>query len=570
VNRPPLRRLIALFSGLAVALAAIVVRLAVLQVSQGRAYQSYALGQRLQTVTIPASRGRIVDRSREAMAISVPSRDVYVNPRSVIDPAGTAAQLAPILGVRQRDLIPELTANTSFVYLARQVDLDTADRVEKLHLPGIAFLPSSRRAYPAGALAPQVLGFVGVDGVGLAGLELEYQGVLAGRPGELTQEVDPLGQPIVGGIHAQTRPVPGSDLVLTIDRDFQFQVQAALSEAVKANRAAGGTVIVMNPHTGGIYAMATYPWFDPNAFGNAKPSDWRAKAVTDVFEPGSVNKVITAAAAVQEHALPLDQRLAVPWTMRVGDYTIHDADRHGVERMTLGDIVAQSSNIGAVHVAERLGAARLATYLSRFGLGRTTGIGFPGESAGMMLPLSRWSDTSLATMAYGQGIAVTPLQMIAVYATIANGGTWVQPSLVRGTVDPGGAFRPAPPAPTHRVVSEDAAAMVTRMLAYAVKAGTGTAAQIPGYRVAGKTGTARIPMPRGGYYSDRYVASFIGFLPASDPQVVIAAILDRPATVYGGVASAPLFQDVARYAIERLRIVPGKAVPLPPHALPVR
>jgi cell division protein FtsI (penicillin-binding protein 3) len=441
--------------------------------------------------------------------------------------------------------------------------------VEKLHLPGMGFLASSRRAYPGGALASQVLGFVGVDGEGLAGLELEYQGLLAGRPGELTQEVDPLGQPIVGGIHAQTRPVPGSDLVLTIDRDFQFQVQAALRAAVKANHAAGGTVIVMNPHTGGIYAMATYPWFDPNAFGSAKPSTWRAKAITDVFEPGSVNKVITAAAAVQEHAIPLDERLAVPWKMRVGDFLIHDAHPHGVERMTLGDIVAQSSNIGAVHVAERLGAPRLDTYLSRFGLGRATGIGFPGESSGIMLPLSQWSDTSLATMAYGQGIAVTPLQMIAVYATIANGGTWVQPRLVRGTIDPAGTFQPARPPATRQVVSPETADMVTRMLAYAVRAGTGTAAQIPGYRVAGKTGTARIPMPGGGYYSDRYVASFIGFLPASNPQVVIAAILDRPATVYGGVASAPLFQQVARYAIARLGIDPGGAVPLPPHALPV-
>jgi cell division protein FtsI (penicillin-binding protein 3) len=283
-----------------------------------------------------------------------------------------------------------------------------------------------------------------------------------------------------------------------------------------------------------------------------------------------VNKVITAAATVQERSLPLDELLSVPWKMRVGDFVIHDAHRHGVEAMTLGDIVAQSSNIGAVQVAERLGAARMATYLSKFGLGQATGIGFPGESAGMMLPLYLWSDTSLATMAYGNGIAVTPLQMISVYATIANGGVWVQPRLVRGTVDPDGIFHQAAPSPTRRVVSEATARMVTRMLAYAVKAGTGTAARIPGFRVAGKTGTARIPKPTGGYYSDRSFASFIGFLPASDPSVVIAAILDRPTTVYGAIAAAPLFQQVARYAIERLGIAPGKALPPPPHAFPVR
>jgi len=238
--------------------------------------------------------------------------------------------------------------------------------------------------------------------------------------------------------------------------------------------------------------------------------------------------------------------------------------------MTVGDIVAQSSNIGAVEVAERLGAARLATYLSKFGLGQATGIGFPGESAGLMLPLYLWSDTSLATMAYGQGIAVTPLQMISVYATIANGGVWVQPRLVRGTVDPAGAFHPAASSSTRRVVSDATSQMVTRMLAYAVKAGTGAAARIPGFRVAGKTGTARIPKPTGGYYVDRYFASFIGFLPASDPKVVIAAILDRPTTEYGGIAAAPLFQQVARYAIERLGIAPGEALPPPPHAISAR
>jgi cell division protein FtsI (penicillin-binding protein 3) len=568
MKRPPMRRLIALFAMLTLAMGAIVLRLTVLQVSQARAYRSYALEQRLHTLTVPAWRGRVLDRSGEAMAISLPARDVYIDPRYVTDPWDEAQKISRVLDLKVRDLLPKLSADTTFVYLARQVVLKTARRLEGLHLPGIGFLPTSRRTYPAGPLAPQVLGFVGVDGTGLAGLELEYQGVLAGTPGERTQELDPSGQPIVGGIDAERVPAPGSDLVVTMDRDFQFQVQAALEEAVNANHAIGGTVIVMDPRTGDVYAMATFPWFHPNEFATARPSTWRNKAVTDVFEPGSVNKVITAAATVQEGSLPLDEQLSVPWKMRVGDFVIHDAHRHGVEEMTVGDIVAQSSNIGVVEVAERLGAARLATYLSKFGLGQVTGIGFPGESAGLMLPLYLWSDTSLATMAYGQGIAVTPLQMISVYATIANGGVWVQPRLVRGTVDPEGAFHPAPSSSTRRVVSDETAQMVTRMLAFAVKAGTGAAARIPGFRVAGKTGTARIPRPTGGYYVDRYFASFIGFLPASDPKVVIAAILDRPTTEYGGIAAAPLFQHVARYAIERLGIAPGEALPPPPHAIP--
>jgi cell division protein FtsI (penicillin-binding protein 3) len=238
--------------------------------------------------------------------------------------------------------------------------------------------------------------------------------------------------------------------------------------------------------------------------------------------------------------------------------------------MTLGDIVAESSNIGAVMVADRLGAPALATYLARFGLGRATGVGFPGESNGIMLPLDQWNDTNLATMAYGQGIAATPLQMVSVYSTIANDGRWVQPKLVRGTIGPDGSLEPNDAAPTRRVVSAETARMVTRMLAYAVQDGTGTNAQIPGYQVAGKTGTARIPTGDGsGYLEGQYISSFIGYLPAGDPEVVVAAILDRPAAVYGGLAAAPLFKHVALAAIARLDIAPADRVPLPPHALPV-
>jgi cell division protein FtsI (penicillin-binding protein 3) len=454
--------------------------------------------------------------------------------------------------------------------VARQVDLDVANRIERMHLPGIGFLPVSKRYYPAGALASQLLGFVGVDGTGLAGLELEYQGLLAGTAGERTQEIGLHGEPIAGGVDVERPPLPGSTVEITIDRDFQYQVQVALEEAVQANHAQGGTVIAMNPQTGDIYAIATYPWFDPNDFEHAKPNTEALRALTDAFEPGSTNKVITAAAAVEEHVVPLDQRLSVPWTLPVGDFTIHDSQAHAIEHLTLGDIIARSSNVGAVQIAQRLGSARMATYLSRFGLGRTTGVGFPGEASGIMLPLYQWSDTSLATMAYGQGIAVTPLQMLSVFATIANDGRRVQPRLVKGIIGPDGAYHPAAVAAGERVVSADTALMVRRMLAYAVESGTGTSAQIVGYQVAGKTGTAQIPVQNGtGYVTGQYVASFIGMVPAADPKIVIAAILDRPSTQYGGVAAAPLFRQVARYAIARLGIQPGRVIQPPPHALPL-
>jgi cell division protein FtsI (penicillin-binding protein 3) len=570
VSRPPAGRLVALFALMAFAFGAISVRLVVLQVSQAQELKDRAFDQRVRTMDLPAQRGQILDRNGARLALSTPADDVYANPQLVDDPWGTATRLSPLLGVAVPDLVHAMTSDGTFVYLGRQLGRDASDRIQRLALPGIGLLPTSKRSYPAGSLASQVLGFVGTDGVGLTGLELGYQDVLAGTPGERTHELGLSGQAIVSGVDQERAPIAGASVVTTIDRDLQFQTQAALEQAVEEQGARGGTVIVMDPRTAEVLAMATNPWFDPNAFGDAPSATYRNRAVTDAYEPGSTNKVITAAAAIQERAIPLGTRLTVPWTMPVGDYIIHDSQPHAPMQMTLGDIVAESSNIGAVMVADRLGAPALATYLARFGLGRATGIGFPGESNGIILPLDQWNDTILATTAYGQGIAATPLQMVSVYSTIANDGRWVQPKLVRGTIGPDGSLVPNEAAPTRRVVSAATARMVTRMLAYAVQDGTGTNAQIPGYQVAGKTGTARIPTGDGsGYLEGQYIASFIGYLPAGDPEVVVAAILDRPAAVYGGLAAAPLFKRVALAAIARLGIAPADRVPLPPHALPV-
>ena len=351
---------------------------------------------------------------------------------------------------------------------------------------------------------------------------------------------------------------------------MQYQAQEALKAAVEANGAKSGTVIVMDVRTGDIYAMASYPWFDPNNYAHVAahdPARLRNPAVADAFEPGSVNKVITAAAAIESGAVSITQRFQVPDSMQVDQYTIHDSHPHPVETMTLADIVAESSNIGMAKVGGIVGKTTLASYLNRFGFGRTTGLGFPGESQGIVPALSNWSDATLATISYGQGVSVTPLQMASVYATVANDGVWVRPRLVSGTVDGSGTFSPAPASPRKRVLQPQTASILAQMLAYVVEGGTGTSAQIPGYQVAGKTGTALKPAPNGGYYSDRYVASFIGFLPAGDPRIVVAAILDEPATIYGGVAAAPLFQQVARYAIQHLGIPTAPPVSLPPHVL---
>lgn len=555
---------------MSLALVAIFVRLAVLTVGEAGHLRERATDQRVQTVVLPAQRGEILDRSGGRLALSIPARDVYADPRYVVDAWGTASRLAPILGEPVGGLVEALSADTTFVYLARHLDLEIAERVADMRLPGIGFLEVSKRYYPAGPVASQVLGFVGIDGDGLAGLENHYQDLLAGTAGERTVELGRDGQAIAGGIYQERAPVAGWSLVTTIDRDLQYQAQAALEAAVVQQRARGGTVIVMDPRTGDVLAMASYPWFDPNAFEEARPGAIRNRAVTDAFEPGSTNKVITAAAAVQERAIPLDLALSVPWTMQVGEFTIHDAHPHALLQMTLGDVIARSSNIGAVQIANRVGPDDMATYLSQFGLGSQTGVGFPGEATGITVPFYRWDDVILATTAYGQGITATPLQMASVFATIANDGRWVRPRLVRARVDPAGTRHDAVSSPTRRVVSVRTARIVSRMLAFAVEHGTGANAQVPGYQVAGKTGTARIPLKRApGYVEGEYLASFIGFLPAGDPQVVIAAMLDRPAQRYGSVAAAPLFQRVARAAAARLGIEPSRLLRPPPHSLPV-
>jgi cell division protein FtsI (penicillin-binding protein 3) len=520
--------------------------------------------QRVRTISLPATRGEIVDRSGVPLAVTREARDVYVDPRYVVDPDGEAASIAEVLDLRERDVRRALRSDGTFAWIDRQVDLDVAEDLEALALPGIGFLEVPKRYYPAGALAPQVLGFVNVDGEGSAGLESAYDEELAGIPGERTVELSADGLAISNGLDRSADPVPGSTMHTTLDRQMQYMVQTALERAVEANGALGGTAVVMDPADGEVLAMATYPWFDPNHYSEAPLEAMRNRAVTDAFEPGSVNKIITAAAAIETGAVSLDRRFRVPAAMEVGPFTIRDSHVHPVESMTIGDIITQSSNIGAALIAEQVGNVTLGSFMEKFGYGRPTGIGFPGEASGVLLPGDRWDEVIRATVSYGQGISVTPLQLANVYATIANGGRWMQPTLVRGFERPDGTFREAETRRTRRVIRPDTAALLTRMLAAAVEEGTGVNAQIPGYQVAGKTGTSRKLVD--GRYVQRYHASFAGFLPAADPRVVIAVSIDEPRTVYGGLAAAPLFQEIARYAIQRLAIPAAPPVALPPNA----
>ena len=538
MKRPPGARVIGLFAVMALSLSALAVRLVLLQVRDGATYEALAMEQRVRRIALPAERGTIYDRSMHELALSLPAKAIFADPALVQDPAGTTARLSEILDVRPADLRRSLTAESRFEYLARAVDLAVANRVARLDLPGIGFIDEPKRTYPGGGLAAQVLGFVGVDGGGLAGLELQWDGVLAGRAGRMLVEQDPDGLSIPQGRLEVEEPRRGRDLVLTIDKDLQYFTERALAGAVEQNGALGGTVIVLEPSTGDVLAMATNPAFDANAFTDAPTFVTRNRGVTDVYEPGSANKVITASAALEEGVMGIREQLWVPPRYQVGDKVFTEAHPRPAMSMTLTDIISQSSNIGTIMTAQRLGSERLDEYLRDFGFGVETGIRFPGESDGILIPEEEWWTTSMGTIPIGQGIAVTPLE---------GDDVREHDALVR-----------------ERVVSTRTARLVTRMLADAVASGTGMEAQIPGYWVAGKTGTARKPLQDALGYSEEYVASFIGFAPARDPAVVVAAIIDEPDTVYGGVAAAPLFREVAEFALAHLRVPTAE----PPPRLP--
>ena len=555
-RRPPAGRIRLLLTVLVLGLGAIGARVSTLHVRDAEAYEALARDQRVREVALPAARGSVFDRNGHELAISLDARAIYANPQAIERPGEVAGRIAPLIGARRRQIARALDRETPFVYLARRVDLAAAEKVEALGIPGIGLLEESKRYYPSGTLASQVLGFVGVDGDGLEGIELAYDRVLAGRPGTMVVEQDPEGRPIPQGDARIREPVPGESLVLTIDRDLQWQAQRALERAVRQNGAKGGTVVVLDPSTGDVLAMVTYPWFDANEYTEAPPEVLLNRAVTDVYEPGSVNKVITAAAALEDGAIGLGETIDVPGAYRVGDKVFRDIHPHGLEAMTLSDIIAESSNVGTIRVAERLGRDRLAMWLTRFGFGRETGIDFPGESEGILLDRDDWWVTSMGTIPMGQGIAVTPLQMASVYATVASGGVKVRPRLVRGTIGAGERFQPAPPGRRRRVISEDTARAVREMLVRVIEEGTGGLARVEGYEVGGKTGTARKPLEGALGYSEEYVASFIGFAPADEPRIVVAAMLDEPDTVYGGVAAAPLFREVTRFALADLQVPP--------------
>jgi cell division protein FtsI (penicillin-binding protein 3) len=532
-------------------------RLVQLQAIDAPAYAAAANAQRARTIVLPAERGSITDASGHPLAMTVDGRAVYADPKNVVDASAEALALAPVLNLDAASLTEKLQRKGRFVYLARALTPEIGDRVSALKLPGIGTVQEPRRIYPNTAIASNVIGFVGVDGHGLGGLEYLSDKTLAGRDGKQTEQIGRDGRIIPSAQRAVQAAVPGRDLVLTLDRDIQWEAQRAIAQQVKKTGADSGTVIVMNPRTGEVLALAVAPSFDSSQPGAAPAEDRGNRAVSDVYEPGSTNKVITFAAGLQTKSITPTTRVTVPSTLRLVSHTFHDAERHGIEKLTAAGVLAKSSNIGTILVSQRVGAQRLYDALRAFGLGEKTGLGLPGESAGILPPVGLWNGTQRYTIPFGQGVSITALQMASVYATVANDGVRVPPRIVHGTRDGSGDLQAAPPPVAHRVLSVAVAHQLRAMLeAATTNEGTAPAARIPGYRVAGKTGTSQRVDPACGCYRG-YTASFVGFAPADNPQLLVQVVLQAPRHGhFGGQIAAPVFHDVMSFALQAKHVAP--------------
>jgi len=550
----------------AVALTIFAGRLVELQAVRGETLAGEAMDQRLRVLELPAQRGAILDGAGEPLAVTVEARNLTADQTMVTDPAAVAAQLAPILGSDTDVLTARLTGDRRFIYLAKALTPETWDRISELRLPGVFSEPASRRVYPARDLAANVVGFVGDEGAGLGGMEYAYEELLTGTPGEMSYERGPGGGAIPTGAQSRTDAQPGTDIRLTIDRDIQYVAQAEIAKQVKKARADDGTIVVMDPHTGDILALATAPTFDSNDPGATDAKDLGNRALTSVFEPGSTAKLMTLAAVVNEGKANPYSWFKIPPVLMRGGEDFNDHTPHGTLNLTLAGIMAKSSNIGTILASERIGGKKLAKYLKKFGMGEKTGLGFPGEASGYVPPYDQWSPTSMPTIAFGQGFSVNAVQAAGVFATIANDGVRVQPRLVDALVHDDGTVETPDVAKPTRVVSPEAASQVRAMLEAVVgPGGTAPNAGIPGYRVGGKTGTAQAFNADCGCYRG-VVASFIGMAPVDDPDLVVGVFINNPRVGrYGGQLGGPVFKRVMTYALQARQIPPtgAKASRLP-------
>jgi len=556
-------RVLVLAGVLALAFAGVVGRLGWLQVVRAADLAALAEKQYSRTVVLQAQRGPIVDRQGAPLATSSPAESLFAEPRAIDHPARVAARLAPLIGVPDRELRGSLTSGKSFVWLRRRLPPATAAAVRALREPGLGFVPEPLRLYPNRELAAHVVGFEGVDG-GLEGIEHALDDVLTGTAGKAVVGRDALGREVVSEAVLQ-EPAPGHGVMLTIDRTIQYLAERELDAAFRRTRARAAMAVVMEPRTGDVLALAVRPTFNPNAFLDVPSREhWRNRAVTDPFEPGSTFKIILAAAALEEGVVRPDDRIwAENGRITIARTTIRDWKKYGW--LSFGEVLQNSSNVGSIKVGLALGRERYFRYMTAFGFGAPTGVGLSGESRGLLRHPRRWSGLSLPTMSIGQEVSVTALQMVAAFGAVANGGTLMQPRLVRSLFDAEGReTRRFQPRAVRQVVSPQTARTLTRLMTQVVAEGTGHNAAIPGYDVAGKTGTAQKLDPATRRYSRKPgVLSFVGFAPAEEPRFVMLVMLDEPKNEkWGSEAAAPVFSAIGAEILRYLDVPPRDAAPL--------
>jgi cell division protein FtsI (penicillin-binding protein 3) len=527
-----------------------------LQVVHAATYGKQAQRMHEETTTTPAGRGSILDRTGVQLAIGEQDITVYADPHMVSDARGIALAAQRLLGADANTLYPQLLRkDTRFVYVARFADPKAANLFLDKHFTGIGSYPEERRAYPQNTVAAAVIGYAGIDNKGLGGLELEYDHKLAGRPGRQTIIRDATGQAI--DTLSSTPERQGQDLFTTIDSRIQAQAESVLRQTVTQFRATSASAIVLDPRTGAILAMAQAPGYDANKTGSVPDATQRLRAVTDTYEPGSTFKLVTIAGALSQGLVTPSTKFRLPYSIHVADRVIHDAEYRPTETLTTSEILSHSSNVGAVTIAKKLGRVSLMNWIEKFGYGKTTGIDFPGESPGFVLPLEKWYGSTIGNVPIGQGISVTPIQMASAYAAIANGGVWVQPHFVERI---GGQLYNSHK--RRRVVSTKIDNVLKQMLTGVVDehGATGNEAAIPGYTVAGKTGTAQVPGPHG-YTTGKYVASFVGMVPVKKPRLVVLVVVNDPTRgIFGGTVAAPAFAAIAKFDLQHLNVPPDHPV----------
>jgi cell division protein FtsI/penicillin-binding protein 2 len=530
---------------------AIAGRLVMVQILSGSRYSTIGASEVTSVVAVPAVRGGIFDRNGAVLAASVPVTDVVADPFLIHHPATEAAALAPVLDEPEATLQKDMRFHSGFVYLAHKVGSAVAKAVGRLNLVGINLLPDSKRVDPAGQLAAPVVGEVGAEGTGLSGLEYQYNNLLGGQSGTERIEQSPSGVTLPGSTTALTASQPGTGIELTLDEPLQYVTEQALGSEIVASHAKSGIAIVMNTHTGDILAMANLVAHQATSSTVEAPT---SLALTNVYEPGSVFKLVTFSAALQDGIITPSQVFTVPNSLTIDQWVFHDAETHPTEQLSATQILAQSSNIGTIEIAQLLGKNRLADQIQALGFGRPTGLDYPDESTGLVKRNpNTWSASDIGSTPIGQDDAVTAQQVLDMVNTVATGGIYVSPRLVQATIADNGTLTPTARSASHRALSTEVSSELTTMMEQVVQDGTAVAAGVPGYTVAGKTGTAQVP-GNGGYIPGAYMATFAGFAPAEHPALSAIVVLDQPQPIYGGTVAAPVFSEVMQYALHRYDI----------------